>query len=245
MESHTAPRQSVAPAQLPVIFDPSRPISRTTQGKSSRTPMPGHNQRQRRSIILATIRRLLTEEGLEGVTVRRIAEQSGHAVQTIYNLVGPRDLAITEAIHEYSIYVNLTATPDPFDPEAPAAMLDRELTSIRINPDFCRNVCRIYFTDSRQIFYDFRERQQKTLHRFLLEQQRAGIIRSDISARGLAEQLMTFLGASCIEWADGCFDFEELRERLCNGYETLMTGAVSRGELRISRDTLAADSLYA
>lgn len=243
MTSPIATVQANTPTHMPVIFDPCRPIGRAAQAGGPALSA-GHNQRQRRSTILATIRRLLAEDGLEGVTVRRIAEQSGHAVQTIYNLVGPRDLAITEAINEYSIYVNLTATPDPFDPDVPAAMLDRELTSIRINPGFCRNVCLIYFTDSRQIFYDFRERQQKTMYRFLLDQQRAGVIRSDISARGLAEQLMLFLGATCIEWADRSFDFEELRERLCGGYEMLMAGAVSRGELRLSRADDIPDTRY-
>ncbi len=45
-------------------------------------------------MILAAIRRLLIDEGYDGITVRRIAEASGHAVQTICNLVGPRDLPL-------------------------------------------------------------------------------------------------------------------------------------------------------
>ncbi|WP_243918586.1 TetR/AcrR family transcriptional regulator [Novosphingobium beihaiensis] len=234
---------------IPVIFDPCQPVARMA-APGGRVRTPGYNQRQRRSTILATIRRLLMEDGLEGVTVRRIAEQSGHAVQTIYNLVGPRDHAIGEAINEYAIYVNLTATPDPFDPEVPAAMLDRELASIRINPEFSRNVCRIYFSDARQIFYDFREQQIKTMHRFLMQQQRSGVVRSDISARFLAEQLMLFLGATCVEWADRGLDFEELRERLCGGYETIMASALCRGDLRFGRGDAGAlptvpDSRYA
>lgn len=236
MASPIATAAAGAPQSTPVIFDPCQPVSRAAMPGASRACTPGYNQRQRRSTILATIRRLLKEDGLEGVTVRRIAEQSGHAVQTIYNLVGPRDLAITEAINEYSIYVNLTATPDPFDPDEPSAMLDRELTSIRTNPEFSRNVCLIYFSDARQIFYDFREQQIKTMHRFLMQQQRSGVVRNDISARLLAEQLMLYLGAACVEWADRDLNFEELRERLSGGYETIMAGALSRGDLRFNRD---------
>lgn len=223
------------PALGRVIFDPARPIVRPELVRDGRAQSPAYNQRFRRSTILATIRRLLTEDGLEGVTVRRIAESSGHAVQTIYNLVGPRDLAIAEAINEYSQYVNLTAAPDPFDPDAPAAIVDRELSSIRIHPQFCRNVCMIYFSNSRQIFYDFRSRQVKSMHRFLLEQQRAGVIRREVNALGLADQLIFFLGALCVEWADRDFPFEELRERLCDGYENLMAGAMARGDLRLDR----------
>lgn len=223
-----------------VIFDPARPIGRPELVREGGRRVPAHNQRFRRATILATIRKLLTDEGLEGVTVRRIAETSGHAVQTIYNLVGPRDHAIAEAISEYSQYVNLTAAPDPFDPQVPAAIVDRELSSIRIQPRFCRNVCMIYFSGSRQIFYDFRGRQVKSMHRFLQQQQRAGVVRREINVLGLAEQLMFFLGALCVEWADRDFPLEELRERLCDGYEGLMAGALVSGDLRLDRTMPAA-----
>lgn len=220
---------------VPVILDPARPIVRPGPGDSGPGQSPAFNQRFRRSTILATIRQMLAEEGLEGITVRRIAERSGHAVQTIYNLVGPRDLAITEAISEYSQYVNLTGAPDPCDPDAPAAIVCRELASIRINPDFCRNVCLIFFTGSRGIFYDFRDRQVKALHRFLLQQQRSGVLRREVNALGLAEQIMFFLGALCIEWADGRMDFESLCDRIFDGYENLMVGALVRPDFRLDR----------
>ena len=209
----------------PVVFDPARPIPRGNGGIPG-MPAPGQNQRNRRSIILATIRRLLTEEGFEGVAVRRIAECSGHAVQTIYNLVGPRELAITEAISEYSQYVNLTAMPDPEDPNALLAMIERELKSIEINPEFCRNVCLIYFTESRGIFYDFRERQIRLLHNFLLQQQKAGVVRAGVNTRSLAEHLILFLGTLCVEWADRPFPFEQLQQRTYAGYANLMGEAM-------------------
>lgn len=227
-----------------VILDPARPIFRPLRDGAGQ--VPAFNQRHRRSTILATIRQLLVEEGLEGVTVRRIAERSGHAVQTIYNLVGPRDLAITEAISEYSQYVNLTSAPDPFDPDAPAAIVDRELASIRVNPEFCRNVCLIYFSNSRQIFYNFRDKQVTSMHRFLVQQQRAGILRREVNSLALAEQLMFFLGALCVEWADRDFPFDELRGRLYDGYENLMAGALVRPDFRMDRSApIMPDSLMA
>src|SRR3546814_5411381 len=73
-----------------MVFDPTQPIQRMPVQIGNRSYAPGQNQRQRRAAILATIRRLLIDDGFEGVTVRRIAECSGHAVQTIYNLVGSR-----------------------------------------------------------------------------------------------------------------------------------------------------------
>src|SRR3546814_17176471 len=77
-----------------MVVDPTQPIQRMPVQIGNRSYAPGQNQRQRRAAILATIRRLLIDDGFEGVTVRRIAECSGHAVQTIYNLVGSRNQAI-------------------------------------------------------------------------------------------------------------------------------------------------------
>lgn len=218
---------TIAIAPPAVIFDPTQPIPRAPVRLSNWTSAPGQNQRNRRAIILATIRRLLIEEGFDGVTVRRVAECSGHAVQTIYNLVGPRDLAIIEAINEYSQYVNLTATPDPDDPYASAAIIERELKSIQLNPEFCRNVCLIFFSESRSIFYDFRDRQVKSMCNFLTQQQKAGIVRADVDARNLAEQLILYVSALFVEWSDRPFAFEQLQQRLYAGYGSLIAGAIN------------------
>jgi AcrR family transcriptional regulator len=213
------------PAMAVAGVDPTRLVPRPG-GHVAGAAAPGKSQRNRRSTILAAIRRLLIEEGYEGVTVRRIAECSGHAVQTIYNLVGPRDFAITEAVGEYSQYVLLTAATDPSDPYASAAMIDQELKSIELSPEFCRAVCKIYFTESRNIFYDIRARQLKVLHQFLAEQQKAGVIQPGIDTRGLAEHLMLLISSLCIEWSDRSFPFEQLQRRLYAGYSSLMAEAI-------------------
>jgi AcrR family transcriptional regulator len=212
----------VAPA---VVFDPTLPIPRPT-GQLARADAFGQNQRNRRSMILAAIRRLLVDEGHEGVTVRRIAECSGHAVQTIYNLVGPRDLAITEAVTEYSQYVCLTANPNPADPYASAGMIDRELQSIEIQPEFCRNVCQIYFSESRGIFYDFRARQTKMLHSFMVQQQKSGVIRPGADTRSIAENFMLFMGAIFVEWSDCVIPLDQMKQRLYAGYFSIMADAI-------------------
>lgn len=204
-----------------VVFDPALPVQRPL-GHLAAMEAAGQNQRNRRSAILASIRHLLADEGHNAVTVRRIAEHSGHAVQTIYNLVGPRDLAITEAVTEYSQYVCLTATPNPADPLAALAMINREMQSIEVHPEFCRNVCKMYFSDQRNIFYDFRARQIKMLHAFLFQQQRAGIIQPKADTRRLAENLMLFMGAIFVEWADCSYPAETVRQRLHAVYEDIL-----------------------
>ncbi len=184
------------PQTQPTLYDPAQPIHHF-HGLGRTAVPPRRNQRLRRAQILATIRRLLVEQGVEGVTVRGIAQASGHAVQTIYNLVGPRDQAIAEAISEYTRYVGHTALPDPGDPEAVVDIIGRWLQSIEAAPEFCRQVCLIFFTPSRGIFYHFRDKQLKAMQGLLAKQQKCGILRADANLSDLAEQLVTFASASC------------------------------------------------
>jgi len=196
------------------------------------------NQRLRRAHILATIRRLLTEGGFENVTMRKIADVSGHAVQTIYNLVGPRDHAIVEAIGEYTRFVGRTAEAKPEDPNAVVEIIDRWLESIAANPEFCRQVSLISFTDSRQVFYTFRDRQLKGMHNLLLHQQQCGVLRPDINVRVLSELLVLLASALCIEWSDQRCSLEKLRSRLYAGFAELLSNAIVRGKEDIRLSTV-------
>lgn len=221
-----------SPPAHEVLYDPAQPVP-PVPGRVPRQAPSRHNQRQRRSLILATIRRLLIEHGFEGVTVRRIAETSGHAVQTIYNLVGPRDQAIVEAICEYTRYVGHTSLPDPEDPNAVVEIIDRWLQSIEAAPEFCRQVCLIMFTPSRGVFYHFRDRQVKAMQGLLTRQQKCGVLRADANVRDLSEQLVLFATALCMEWADRPFPLEQLHRRMCSGYANLLAGAMNPGGGRL------------
>lgn len=203
------------------LYNPATPILHTRGLR----PAPRQNQRLRRAQILGTIRRLLTELGVEGVTVRGVAQASGHAVQTIYNLVGPRDYAIVEAISEYTRFVGYTALADHEDPNAVESIVDCWLRSIETSPEFCRQVCLIYFTPSRAIFYHFRDKQSKATHAMLAKQQRGGILRPDVNLAELAEQLVTFASATCVEWSDRPFPLDQLHRRMCAGFGNLLDGA--------------------
>jgi AcrR family transcriptional regulator len=215
----------VAATDQPALYDPALPIHHFP-GQTKTAPSR-RNQRLRRAQILATIRHLLTEEGFDGVTVRRVAQSSGHAVQTIYNLVGPRDRAIVEAISEYTRYVGRTASPHPEDPQAVTAIIDCWLRSIEAAPDFCRQVSLIFFTPSREVFYAFRDRELKGMHGLLSRQQKCGAIRAEANIRDLAEQLVLFASGLCVEWADRPFPVEQLRRRLYSGYANLLAGALT------------------
>lgn len=204
------------------VYDPFLPIGH----RLSKFPQAGvvtrQSQRARRSRILAAIRRLLTESGCGSVTVRRIATQSGYAVQTIYNLVGPRDQAISEAISEYSLFVGRTARPRDEDPTAVLGIVSSWLNAIRSQPEFCRQTNLIFFTASRSIYYKFRDRQLRGMRNFLKRQQDCGVIRPSVNTRELGEQLVLLSSALWIEWSDRPFSLELLYDKLCSGCAGLL-----------------------
>ena len=210
-----------------IIYDPGSPVPLEFLRAANAPSVSGLAQRQRRSRILAAIRELLVERGFEGVTVRRIAEASGYAVQTIYNLVGPRDQAIVEAICEYTRLVNYSTLPDPEDPYAVVKIIDRGAQSIEASPEFCRQVCQIALTPSRDIFYRYRDRQFRAMRGFLAMQRKSGALRANVNISDLAEQLIIFASALYIDWADRGLPVEHVRRQLISGYANLIAGAIN------------------
>lgn len=210
------------------LYDPMQPILRSRGHAAQHVSVCRQNQRLRRSQIRAVIRRLLIERGFEGVTVRRVAAASGHAVQTIYSLVGSRNQAIVDAIGEYTGFVGRTATPRVEDPDAVIDIVDCWLQSIETAPEFCRQVSRIFFTQSRGVFYSLRDQQATHLCALLRRQQACGVLQADLDVRTLAEQFVMIASALCLEWSDRPFPIEQLQKRLRSGYEALLAGALRR-----------------
>ena len=56
-------------------------------------------QLERQSHIIETARRLLEEEGYEGMTMRGLAKQAGVAQGTLYNLYSSKDELVLAAIN--------------------------------------------------------------------------------------------------------------------------------------------------
>lgn len=161
------------------------------------------------------------------MTVRRIAELSGHVVQTVYNLVGPRDQALVEAIADYTSHVGRLAPVTPEDPAAVIKIIEWQGQSVMAAPDFTRQVCLMYFTEGRRIFQQYRQRQVRNVHAILTKQKRLGVLKRDVNCRDLAEDLMFYSSIVFIEWADQAFPTEELSWRIRSGYSHILAGTVS------------------
>jgi AcrR family transcriptional regulator len=209
-------------------LDPRLPVPPVfAQRGDGRQPPARQNQRRRRAVILASIRQLLLEEGYKGVTVRKIAELSGNVVQTVYNLVGPRDQALVEAIADYTSYVGRLAPVTPEDPAAVIKIIEWQGQSVLREPEFTRQVCLMYFTDGRRIFQQYRQRQIRDVHSILAKQKRVGVLRRDVNCRDVAQDLMFYSSVIFIEWADQAFPTGDLISRIRSGYAHILAGAVS------------------
>ena len=203
-------------------FDPFLPIAPGAGKPGTLVGGARRSQRVRRSEILATIRRLLTEVGCHELTVRGIADGSGYAIQTVYNLVGPRNQAIAEAINEYSIFVGRMATPALENPLALPAITNMWVDVQAIRPEFTRQCNLIFFSPARVIYYRFRDRQLRGMNKLLRQQQKSGILKDSIDAAALAEHLVFFSTSMWLEWADRPFPLETLREKLNHGFLSLL-----------------------
>jgi AcrR family transcriptional regulator len=204
------------------LYDPTVPTAHWTQPSAKRVMAAGSDQRLRRSVILATIRRLLIERGCNGITIRRIAEASGFAVGTIYNLVGSRNEAITEAISEFTLFVGRTASPRPDDPNSVVRIIDHWLGATAATPELCRQVNLIHFSESRFIYNKSREQQLAGVYNFLRLQQRYGVITAEADVQHLSENLVFLSSAFFQEWADRCFSLDELHQKVRSSCASLL-----------------------
>lgn len=203
------------------LFNPFRPLP---QGAGRLQPVQNlarKSQRERRANILAITRRLLTERGCEGVTVREVVLESGYALQTIYNLVGPRNRLITDAISEYSLFVGRIATRGR-DPSAMVNLCDTWMEAVEASPEFARQTNLIMFSSCRDVYYHFRDIQIRGMAHLLREGQANGSLRLRNSPRKVAEQLVFYSTAIWIEWADRPFPLPVLKERLLTGLLKLL-----------------------
>jgi hypothetical protein len=204
------------------LFDPYLPIAPGAGKPGTLVGGARRSQRIRRSEILATIRRLLTEVGCQELTVRGIADGSGYAIQTVYNLVGPRNQAIAEAINEYSIFVGRMASPALENPLALPAITNMWVDVQAIRPEFTRQCNLIFFSPARVIYYRFRDRQLRGMTKLLRQQQKSGILKDSVDTAALAELLVFFSTSMWLEWADRPFPLELLREKLNHGFYSLL-----------------------
>lgn len=221
MKARGSVKQEGGAEQHEPLFDPYRPLPPKADPASFGQGGARQKQRARRARILAVTRQIIGEQGCDEVTVREIARKSGFALQTIYNLVGPRDRAIIDAISEYSLFVGRTAAQNEKGPSI-LRNVEMWIAAAEDCPDFARRCNLIILSDSRNIYYRFRDIQIRGVANLLRQQQASGTAFYRTPPRQLAEQLVLYSMALWMEWADRPFPLPVLREKLLAGLAKLL-----------------------
>jgi len=198
------------------IIDPYEPLA-VNAGKIQ-AGVNRLNQRERRARILASTRKLIGERGSGDITVREIALISDVSPQTLYNLVGPRDQAIVDALNEYSVAIGRIAAHT----SSLSEHTDVWISVAECYPDYARQSTLMFMTPMRNVYLSYRDKQVKSLTKLLKAYKKAGHMHFTTPAHDLAEQLILFSSAVWVDWSIRSFPLSELKEKIIAGLTKLM-----------------------
>ena len=110
-----------------------------------RGPYDSDLQRQRRSQILLNTRELLESEGIEGISMARIAKMSSVSTKTLYNIFVNREGLLLQAAANRLDEMVASASIQIVTPGIPRLLAITELAMMpfRDNPDFMKTVVAI------------------------------------------------------------------------------------------------------
>ncbi len=199
----------------------------------------------RRARIISTTRELIGELGIEGISMRNLAQRCDVAVATLYNQFGSRDAIIAEALRtdfegRYQPLSQRTSTLDPA-----SKVRERIGDAVRgmQGPlrDYTRSVMFFYFHHKPDSVL------RAAIHDFVVSDFSA--IAEDIRQRGdlqpwvridtFSDDLITQLYALVMKWSQGHISDRRLRARLTQAAATNFIG-ISRGKTRELFEQLAA-----
>lgn len=120
-------------------------MSTPTESPSVPTNPPAESRRRRgetaRRAILDAAEALLLRDGLEAVSIRRVAERSGYTAPTLYHHFGDKNGLIDAALEERFREVHAVMAATPRGPDAARYLRDMGMAFVRFaveNPDHYR-----------------------------------------------------------------------------------------------------------
>jgi AcrR family transcriptional regulator len=192
------------------------------------------NREQRRARVLCVSRKLIAEGGVEAISMRRLAQESGLAVNTIYALFGPTREHIFRALWDDGL-VQLGRNLDE----------SQETDPLKIGPNLVTAVAE-FVIDNANIYRPvFLARMDSGAINDLSEfglgasmgrkalqvAASAGSLRDDIDLDVLNEQILLAFTAFAQLWATGAIGDDEFRYRVLYGTH-LSLCAVASDEAR-------------
>ena len=187
----------------------------------------------RRTRILSAAAGLLADGGPESLSMRRLADAADVSVNTIYNLIGPRDAVIAalvdRVIAAIEPAVELASGDEPLS--RCVAIIDRSASLVIENQALTRPLAMEIFGHGgpgSEISHGW---GTETLGRAIEAAMAAGDLSRSVASSTLAEMVYAVWAHSALRWAHGAIDSEEfLVSSLSSLYMALLTVSTDTSE---------------
>ncbi len=200
------------------------------------------NQRQRRSLILATARQLMAEQDFSQVHVEHVASRCGVSVQTIYNLVGNRSEMIGASAEEWVFAIAEVARADAEarDLNEVFTLLTIFWSSAIIRADYVRSASRTSIADIGELRLRFHRAGVEVFRDQLMRIAAGDGLRDHVNIPSMARQLALNANVAISNWSIYGRTVAEFRDDLLNGPGLMLMGALQGAELVRLERTLDA-----
>ena len=192
---------------------------------------------ERRQRILAAVRRMITDGGYEGVTIRELAKESRVSVPTLYKLFGGKQELLFAAVE--SDFANLVKANRS---QVAAGGLERMFSLVEVQ---CENLCRTprYSRSLLRVFFSAAEPQAtdlseaiardltKQLSDALASLSDGGELATWVEPRVLAQRLASQCHVTSLAWTTDHLSDEALLPTMMYGVCLMLLG-VTRGAAR-------------
>lgn len=191
-------------------------------------------QRQRRSTILATTRRLMTERDFAQVHVQDVASTCGMSVQTIYNLVGSRAEMIGASAEEWVFAISEAAKQEAAERDVNEifALLVLLWSSAIVHADYVRSASRSTIADVGMLRQRFHRAGIEVFRTKLAQLRAENHLRATVDVPSLARQLALTANVAISTWAVDGHPVAGFKNDLLNGPGLMLMGALQGEELR-------------
>lgn len=180
------------------------------------------NSRIRRDFILVSAAHLIEENGIEALTLTKLADRAGVTVPTIQNLIGKKaevlDVLVEETMQQVSVVVSRL---DLSDPIRFVLTLADELIGLLETDE--RLFKAAFMTGERTGFFDHQSESgiyQRSLHvanHVCVRAQDAGKTEGIFDNEQLAKSLFAVQRLARQDWMNGYSDLQEYRYQLKHG----------------------------
>jgi AcrR family transcriptional regulator len=188
---------------------------------------------RRRSQILGAAHHIISEDGLDALTMRRLAQTSGLSVPTIYSLVGGRADVIAALLGLGARRFDAETVHSPEDPlerlhHAVSVVADIAVESRSVVSEVLRGGGQAVTWSSPDTLMS---RLERTAVEAIAQARARGVTTRDADPSILARRLLRLASGALIEWATGHHDDALLRADLAHGV-ALVIAASARPEHR-------------